>query len=643
MDPAQSWGRLASALIGPYEREIVGALVGAYQSLEGRIEVAYKRALDDGSTFPLQRLLLLRDELGRELNGLALPPELQQTITRSLADGQLASDYWALAELNRVQQQAQQLGTEQAAQLFADAATNPEAILSPAMAQQNPSALIAAAQRENALRNYAAGSKGSQVFGQLNRLADVDLRGRIIGAVEFHLAQSDSWRQLKGTLTNSLAISSSRAQTLARTEMSAAMVEGTKLRYEAEGIKEVQWQAVGSSRACVFCAPRHRRVYRLGEVVCPAHPNCRCALTPWDPEWVELGLVDRQEEAKERAEVMDELRDAGKEPNYGPSPFERALGREEAAEAVWMPPRAGSQTQAVARPKGPSVFEFARDHQFMNAKAKLSPEQISDSLALLAEGDSLSAQNMRKMLQFQQKKNISTVWSDGREKVVGPDFNHWKDPTLIQSLRDGIARGGKGQGIIKEIADDLDKGQVSPFLGKLGRVSSGSDGHTTHAGGFIALKQGSHQVATGTEQAARIREAVVSSVEAAATGKPKQVAYADLWEKTGKTTWKSKEGWAVTYVHEMGHQVHFAANTPGMNAYLPEDLRKQAAGSGPAAIEAIGKLRQMEWKPSTYGATNGMEQFAETFVQFVYAPEELKKASPAAYAWIEGTLNEAMK
>ena len=356
MDPAQSWGRLASALIGPYEREIVGALVGAYQSLEGRIEVAYKRALDDGSTFPLQRLLLLRDELGRELNGLALPPELQQTITRSLADGQLASDYWALAELNSVQQQAQQLGTEQAAQLFADAATNPEAILSPAMAQQNPSALIAAAQRENALRNYAAGSKGSQVFGQLNRLADVDLRGRIIGAVEFHLAQSDSWRQLKGTLTNSLAISSSRAQTLARTEMAAAMVEGTKLRYEAEGIKEVQWQAVGSSRTCVFCAPRHRRVYRLGEVVCPAHPNCRCALTPWDAEWVELGLVDRQEEAKERAEVMDELRNAGKEPNYGPSPFERALGREEAAEAVWMPPRVGqAQSPTKTDPLGPSV------------------------------------------------------------------------------------------------------------------------------------------------------------------------------------------------------------------------------------------------------------------------------------------------
>lgn len=279
----------------------------------------------------------------------------------------------------------------------------------------------------------------------------------------------------------------------------------------------------------------------------------------------------------------------------------------------------------------------------MNAKAKIRPEQVADSLEVLAKGDSLSAQNMQKMLQFQQQKNISTVWSDGREKVVGSDFNHWKDPVLIKSLRDGISRGGKGQGIIKEIADDLDRNQVSPFLGKLGRVSSGADGHTTEAGGFIALKQGSHQVAIGAKEAERIREAVSNSVQASAAGKPKQVAYADLWEKTGKTTWKSKEGWAVTYVHEMGHQIHFSAGTPGMNAYLPKELRDKSIGKGPEAIEAIGKLRQLEWKPSTYGTTNGYERFAETFVQYVFAPEELQKASPAAYAWVEGTLQEAMK
>jgi hypothetical protein len=279
----------------------------------------------------------------------------------------------------------------------------------------------------------------------------------------------------------------------------------------------------------------------------------------------------------------------------------------------------------------------------MNAQAKLRPEQVEQSLAALADGDSLSAAHMRTMLEFQQRKNISTVWSNGREKVVGSDFDHWKNPTLISSLRDGISRGAKGQGIIKEIADDLEKGQVSPFLGKLGRVSSGADGHTTEAGGFIALKHGSHQIAIGAKESDRIRQAIAESVREAAAGRPKKVAYADLWDKTGKTTWKSKEGWAVTYIHEMGHQVHFAAGTPGMNNYLPEEIRKRAAGKGIDAINAIDELYKMQWKPSTYGTTNGEERFAETFVQYVLAPEELQKASPAAYAWVEGTLKEAMK
>ena len=643
MEPADSWEKLSDALLGPFEREIIDGLTGAYRAMEPRIEQAFKRSLDGGSAMPLQRLLILRQQLGQELSAMRLPPELAQTVNQALLDGQVSSDFWALAELNKVKQEARSLTPEQAAQAFANASTDPSLLLGPGMAQQNPTALIAAAQRQNALANYAAGGRGTQAFAALNRLVDVDLRGRIIGAVEFHLASGDSWRQLRSTLQSSVELTKARAQTVARTEMAAAMVEGTKLRYEAEGIEQVQWQAVGSSRTCGYCAPRHGKVYKLGDVVAPAHPNCRCTVTPWDPEWAELGLVDPQAEAKARADVLADLEAAGKKPISGPSPFEKALGRDQAPEALWTPPRVGEKVKATAPVAAPSPVDFAREHQFMNVKAKLRPEQVADSLAVLADGDSLSAQNMRKMLDFQQQKNISTVWSDGREKVVGNDFDHWKNPVLIQSLRDGISRGGKGQGIIKEIADDLDKNRVSPFLGKLGRVSSGADGHTTEAGGFIALKQGSHQVAVSTKEASRIREAISSSVEAAAAGRPKQVAYADLWEKTGKTTWKSKEGWAATYVHEMGHQVHFAAGAPGMSAYLPEDLRKAAAGKGPEAVEAIGKLRQLEWKPSTYGTTNGYERFAESFVQYVFAPEELQKASPAAYAWVEGTLKEAMK
>lgn len=339
MDPADSWEKLSDALLGPFEREIIDGLTGAYRAMEPRIEQAFKRSLQGGSDLPLQRLLILRQQLGQELSAMRLPPELAQTVNQALLDGQVSSDFWALAELNKVKQAARDLTPEQAAQAFANASTDPSLILGPGMAQQNPTALIAAAQRQNALANYAAGARGTQAFATLNRLVDVDLRGRIIGAVEFHLASGDSWRQLRSTLQSSVELTKSRAQTVARTEMAAAMVEGTKLRYEAEGIQQVQWQAVGSSRTCGYCAPRHGKVYRLGEVVAPAHPNCRCTVTPWDPEWVELGLVDPQAEAKSRADVLADLEAAGKKPISGPTPFEKALGQDTAPEPLWSPPR----------------------------------------------------------------------------------------------------------------------------------------------------------------------------------------------------------------------------------------------------------------------------------------------------------------
>jgi hypothetical protein len=281
----------------------------------------------------------------------------------------------------------------------------------------------------------------------------------------------------------------------------------------------------------------------------------------------------------------------------------------------------------------------------MNGKGALSPQDVADGLAKLAEGDSESARNIQTMLDFQQRQNISVAWSNGREKgPIGTDFDHWKQPGMVSSIRDGIARGdGRAQGIMGDIANDLERGRTSAFLGKVGKVSSGADGHTIEGGGFIALKQGSHQIRIDDKAAERIRNAVRESVTAASRGTPKKVAYADLWDKTGKTTWKSKEGWAATYVHEMGHQIHWAGGTTSITDYLPEALRRVAAGRGPDAIAAMGELRKLQWTPSQYGGTNLQERFAESFVQFVFDPEGLKRASPAAYDWVADTVAKAMK
>ena len=54
-----------------------------------------------------------------------------------------------------------------------------------------------------------------------------------------------------------------------------------------------------------------------------------------------------------------------------------------------------------------------------------------------------------------------------------------------------------------------------------------------------------------------MRDAVKGSVRFADAGTPLKLTGASLYEKTGKTTWKTVDGWLNTYVHEMGHQIHF--------------------------------------------------------------------------------------
>ena len=260
---------------------------------------------------------------------------------------------------------------------------------------------------------------------------------------------------------------------------------------------------------------------------------------------------------------------------------------------------------------------FIEGHTF-GQKQKLTNADVADSLELIAADDSQVGKNFSRMLEFQRKNNISTVWSSGREKAFGkgPNFDHWKNDALISSMRQGAARGGRAARIVDDIANDLEKGQVSTFLNRIGKVGKGAGGHTAEGAGFVVLKQSSRDVKIKARELSRIKEAVKRSVEDAAAGSPKWLAARDLYGVTGKTTVAAKEGWLTTMVHEMGHQVHYLAGQPSLKG---------------------------KWTPSKYGATNGMEQFAETFVQYVFAPADLKKANPAAFAWVEEALEAGLK
>jgi len=81
--------------------------------------------------------------------------------------------------------------------------------------------------------------------------------------------------------------------------------------------------------------------------------------------------------------------------------------------------------------------------------------------------------------------------------------------------------------------------------------------------------------------------------------------------------------WFSTFVHEMGHQVHFQAGG--------DNLGKQ-----------FMKLKGMT-KPTEYSRKNSLEQFAESFVQYVFNPEGLQEKAPRLYNWVDQTLDQAIK
>ena len=88
-----------------------------------------------------------------------------------------------------------------------------------------------------------------------------------------------------------------RAETLVRTELMHAYntnVESALTELEEDDPGWVRrWDATGDSRLCITCYSLDGKIAEIGELFPggyerpPAHPRCRCALTPWREEWNE--------------------------------------------------------------------------------------------------------------------------------------------------------------------------------------------------------------------------------------------------------------------------------------------------------------------------------------------------------------------
>jgi len=277
-------------------------------------------------------------------------------------------------------------------------------------------------------------------------------------------------------------------------------------------------------------------------------------------------------------------------------------------------------------PLQPSIAQL----QGISPTGKIKAADVNKALDLMDEMEGLAGENSRKLRQFIEKKEVFCNWSNAREGSI--TFERQKSAYFLDNpqFRKSIQKGLKNERQPKNLSfldnyRTIDKyvygegqtgfasAEVKHFITAQGKNRRRMNGMTMQGANHIVIKAKSKQRAIKSIK--QMQDDVKDAINHAKNYDPKtQNLY---WSAHGKGRLNEATSWLKTYVHEMGHQVHFTNNS--------------------------NKLSSYDWSPSEYGTSNHLERFAETFVQFIFAPVELKKASPSAYKWIEETLDASLK
>ena len=339
---ATEYGRALDRLGAGMTRSAQQALVQAYRALEARLAPLYNRAIADGGlSFALQRNQLMMAELEVLFRQFQLPPQLEVQVAETMGRAREFGADWAERSLTDAARLFTTASPAYARELISQSPAPVDDWLYRAMAHReglgvaggiDVGAAISAQdlRRYEALRNYHA-------LGRFNRTRD-DVAERIQNTVSFNVVQGNSWRKVERDLRQVMTTATNRAEIVARTEVAAASAEAMRQAYEARGVELVQFIAVMDSRTSPICAARNRQVYHLGEISVPLHPRCRSTLMPVSRRMLDRGLINPAAEAKAQAEGLRELERAGRKPDRGLAPFEKAAQQQRPPAPVWSPP-----------------------------------------------------------------------------------------------------------------------------------------------------------------------------------------------------------------------------------------------------------------------------------------------------------------
>ena len=335
---------------------------------------------------------------------------------------------------------------------------------------------------------------------------------------------------------------------------------------------------------------------------------------------------------------------------------------EEIAKAARAAERKAKAELKAIKAKDPLKPNIAQ-LQGINKNNKIQPKDVNDAFNMMDDMEGLAGANAKKLRQFTEQREIFCSWTSGAEtkgsayaKInektkylkenqqlrrslqlakdrgvknlkEGPSF----DPVSGREIYNNIERTKTGLNYITEILDDglgsSSNWGHSTFTRFVTTGKSDAFGFTFQGANHINIK--SKPYYKKLKDLKKIRQKVGESVEKAAKGTPQRTADQGLYRLSytkaemkksfldRRSTVVADDAWLTTYVHEMGHQIHYAAGRPVMTG--------------------------TQWIPSSYGGSNFMEQFAETFVQYVFDPVSLKKVSPDAYKWVDDAVAAALE
>lgn len=130
--------------------------------------------------------------------------------------------------------------------------------------------------------NKLASTKWSGVHYSERVWADKDLlvnniKSKLVNGINL----GESIPSIVKNMRTSLDVNYDNAERLVRTESMAYFNLGAEQRYKDAGIDKVIFLAELDNRTSDICREHDGKVFNVGEIFCPLHPNCRSTLIPY--------------------------------------------------------------------------------------------------------------------------------------------------------------------------------------------------------------------------------------------------------------------------------------------------------------------------------------------------------------------------